>query len=119
LSPYAALWLTAFAITLAVELPVAVPLLASSGVSPARRAGVVALANLATHPMVWFAFPQWGLPETVRLAGSEVFAIAVETAAYLLVWPALGATRAFGTSAVANGASLAVGLALRALGVRL
>jgi hypothetical protein len=118
LSPYATLWLTAFAITLVVELVVAVPLLAPSGAGAARRAGVVVIANLATHPIVWFGFPQWGLPETVRLVASEFFAVALETAAYLLVWPALGATRAFGTSAVANGASLAVGLVLRALGVR-
>jgi len=118
-SPYAAAWLTAFLVTVAVELAVAVPLLAPSSAGWARRAGVVALANLATHPLVWFAFPQTGLFGTERLAVSELFAVCVEAAAYRLVWPALGSMRAFGTSAVANGASLAVGLGLRELGAHL
>jgi hypothetical protein len=119
LSPYAALWSTAFAVTLAVELAVAVPLLAPSGARLTRRSGVVVLANLATHPIVWFVFPQLDLPATSWLAASELFAVAVETGAYVLVWPALGAMRTFGTSAFANGASLAAGLALRAIGVRI
>jgi hypothetical protein len=75
------------------------------------------LANLATHPLVWFAFPQSGLFGTAELAISELFAIAVEMALYALVWPTIGWLRAFGTSALANGASLAAGLLLRSAGV--
>jgi hypothetical protein len=126
LSPYTTAWVTAFAITITVEIAVATPLLAPKGAGRFRRAGIVALANLATHPLVWFAFPQLGLFGNERLAVSELFAVAVETAAYILFWPATAAARAwskavvlrsFGTSAVANGASFAVGLTLRALGL--
>jgi len=117
LSPYATAWVTAFAITITVEVAVAVPLLAATGVGLLRRAALVVLANLATHPLVWFAFPQLGLFGNERLA---------EAAAYALFWPMTAASpapgksvalRSFGTSAVANGASLTAGLTLRALGV--
>jgi len=126
LSPYATAWATAFAITITVEVAVAVPLLAPTGVRLWRRAALVVLANLATHPLVWFAFPQLGLFGNGRLAVSELFAVAVEAAAYVLFWPTSAASPArakavalhsFGTSAVANGASFAAGLTLRALGV--
>jgi hypothetical protein len=103
-------------LTLAVEWIVAFPLLAPTGAGPARRLGVVMLGNLATHPLVWFAFPQLRLSGAERLVLSELFALSAETCTYLVVWPMLGPARAFGTSAVANGASLAVGLSLRALG---
>ena len=53
-----------------------------------------------------------------RIVAAELFALLVEGVAYLLVWPEIGARRAFGTSALANGASFGVGLLLRALGVR-
>ena len=126
MSPYATAWVTAFAITITVEVAVAVPLLAATGVGLLRRAALVVLANLATHPLVWFAFPQLGLFGNERLAISELFAVAVEAAAYALFWPMTAASpapgksvalRSFGTSAVANGASLTAGLTLRALGV--
>jgi hypothetical protein len=125
LSPYATAWVTAFAITITVEVVLAVPLLAPSGVGPLRRAALVVLANLATHPMVWFVFPNLGLGEA-RVAVSELFAVVVEAAAYFLFWPTTAASgarvtgvalRSFGTSAIANGASFAAGLTLRALGV--
>jgi hypothetical protein len=124
LTPYAATWITAFAITITVEVAVAVPLLAPSRAGRLRRTGIVVLANLATHPLVWFAFPQLDLGNG-RVAISELFAVVVEAAAYVLYWPNAAsraqyraiALRSFGTSAVANGASLAAGLALRALGV--
>lgn len=119
MTPYAAAWVKAFALTVAVELGVAVPLLAPSHAGKMRRAGIVVLANLASHPLVWFGFPESGLFGTERLASAEFFAVAVEAALYLLVWPAVGPFCAFGTSALANGASLAAGLLARALGVAL
>jgi len=118
-TPLAAGWLVAFLSTVCVELFVAVPLLAATGAPPARRAGVVVLANLATHPLVWFLFPEWVRLGSGRLVAAELFALSVEGAAYLLVWPRLRFPRAFATSALANGASLAVGISLRALGVGL
>jgi hypothetical protein len=113
---YVAHWLVAFALTVTIELGVALPLLATSGASRLRRAGGVGLANLASHPLVWFVFPQMGLTGATELFAAELFAVVVETVAYLVVWPTLGRAQAFGVSALANGASLAVGLSLRALG---
>jgi hypothetical protein len=118
-SPYALRWFGAFALTIAVELVVAVPLLEPSGAGRLNRAGIVALVNLATHPLVWFLFPALPLSAAERLASSESFALFVETIAYMLVWPKLRPGRAFATSALANGASLAVGLSSRALGLGL
>jgi hypothetical protein len=43
--------------------------------------------------------------------------VGLEAWAYALVWQGLGPRKAFGVSAVANGASLATGLLLRGLGV--
>jgi hypothetical protein len=118
-TPYAGAWLRAFAITVTIELLIATPLLASSGATWKRRAGVVLLANLASHPMIWFVFSEWALPGTARLVASEAWAVGLEAWAYALVWQGLGPRKAFGVSAVANGASLAMGLLLRGLGVSL
>ena len=104
-------WLRAFGLTLVVELPVAALLLATVEPRPARRLAVIALANLATHPLVWFLFPGLALGHGARLALSEAWAFIAELAIYLLVWPALRFRRAALTSLAANGASLAVGLA--------
>jgi len=116
-TPYASAWLRAFALTVVVELLVATPLLVASGATWKRRAGVVFLANLASHPMIWFVFSEWALPGTARLVVSEAWAVGLEAWTYGLVWQGLGPRRAFGVSAVANGVSLAMGLLLRAVGV--
>jgi hypothetical protein len=116
-TPYATAWLHAFALTVVIELLVATPLLAPSGAPWKRRAAIVLLANLASHPLVWFVFPEWTMGSAARLGLSEAWAVGVEAAAYALVWPALERPRAFGVSALANGASLSIGLLLRAAGV--
>jgi hypothetical protein len=109
---YVALWLRAFAATVAVELCVAVPLLKVEEASPARRAEGVVLANLASHPMVWFAFPLLGMAYPSMVTLSEAWAVGIELLFYRLVFR-LSLRRALAVSALANGASFAVGLALR------
>ena len=101
-------WLRAFALTVAVELAVAMPLLGSIEPRWPRRAAAIALANLATHPLVWFAFPGLSLAATTRLGSSEVWAVVVEAAVYRLVWPGASLRRAAIASLAANAASLAV-----------
>ena len=118
MSAYAEAWLAAFTCTAVVEVLVATPALAPSGAHWARRAGVVLLANLASHPLVWLLFPDAAPLGQMRIIVAELFALLLEGAAYLLVWPRIGARRAFGSSALANGASFGVGLLLRALGLR-
>ena len=104
-------WLRAFGLTLIVELPIAAPLLSAAEPLLGRRLAVIALANLATHPLVWFLFPGLALGHGARLALSEAWAFVAELAIYLLVWPALRFRRALLASLAANGASFAVGLA--------
>ena len=109
------LWLRAFAITLAVELAVAVPTLRDRS-WPTRIAAVV-VANLASHPILWFVLLRLGLSFEVRHVLAEVWAIGAELGIYVLVFPTIGVRRAAAVSLLANGGSLGVGIALRAAGV--
>jgi len=108
-------WLRAFGLTLAIELAIAVPLLAPVERRLSRRAAAVVAANLATHPLVWFLFPGLAIGAAARLTLSEVWALLAELAIYRLVWPALTMRRATLVSLAANAASLAVGLLWRRL----
>jgi hypothetical protein len=99
-------WLGAFALTQVVEAPIY------------RRAGAswrtALLASTLTHPVLWLGFPflsrlglgYWG---TVVLAEALVTAF---EAAWLSFW---GVRRALLWSVLANGASVAVGLVVRAV----
>jgi hypothetical protein len=110
---YVALWARAFAITLAVEVPLATWVLGPEGRSRARRVGAALTGNLATHPAVWFILPEIGLRHTPFTALAEAWAILVEMCVYRLVFPTLPWARALGVAAIANGASFAIGIALR------
>jgi len=102
-------WLVAFALTLASELAVAVPLLARGG-TRSRRIAAVCLAQLATHPSVWFIWPLLGLPRPQFLLLAEAFALVVEALIYRLCFERLAWSRCFAASALANGISVSVGL---------
>jgi hypothetical protein len=82
----------------------------------ARRLLLVALANLASHPAVWFVFPELGLSYAGWLALAEAWAVSIEALAYGVLLPGTGARRALVVSLAANAASFAAGLGLRALG---
>ncbi|HKO53805.1 MAG TPA: hypothetical protein VJV79_39125 [Polyangiaceae bacterium] len=105
-------WLVAFAITLASELAVAVPVLAAGG-SRSRRVAAVCLAQLATHPSVWFIWPLLGLPRPLFLLFVEGFALLTEALIYCFGFERLSWSRCLAASALANGASVFVGLWLR------
>jgi hypothetical protein len=107
-------WLRAFGLTLAVEAIVAGPMLRRGDASPGRCVAAVFFANLTTHPLVWFLVPGIAVSYAARLGISEAGAVALEAGVYLLIWPGLGSRRALLVSLLANGASLAVGLVLRA-----
>ncbi|MBL8359834.1 MAG: hypothetical protein JNN18_05015 [Rubrivivax sp.] len=98
-------WLPAFVLTEVIEAPIY-----RLGVR-ASWAGAL-LASALTHPLVWFVFPalfEDALGYWPMVALAEVFAVGVEAA-----WLAhRGARRPLVWSAVANAASVAVGLALR------
>jgi hypothetical protein len=112
---YEGLWLRAFALTVAVELAVAVPLLRGAEPSLGRRALAVALANLASHPVLWFVLWRVIASPGLRTPLAEAWAVASEAVVFALVFPALPRARALGVSAVANAASFLVGLALSSL----
>lgn len=105
-------WLVAFAITLGSELIVAVPVLANAGTLQ-RRIASVSLAQLATHPAVWFIWPLFGWPRPLYLLAAESFALCTEALIYRLVFERLAWSRALAASALANGTSILVGLWLR------
>jgi len=102
-------WLIAFAVTLGSELVVAVPLLAAGG-SRTRRVAAVCIAQLATHPSVWFIWPLLGLPRPLFLLVAESFALLVEALIYRFSFERLSWSRCFAASALANATSVFVGL---------
>jgi hypothetical protein len=115
---YIALWVRAFLLTVAVELAVATPLLPRQE-KIKRRLGAVVFANVASHPAVWFILPELFPSHLTMLIGVEAWAFASEVLIYKLVFEKLEWRRAVAVSALANGASVLAGIALRALGVPL
>lgn len=100
-------------LALAVEVPIAAGLLWDRSAVGTRRMRVVIgpiLANLATHPLVWFVFMQLPWSEALRTLASESWAVGIETLLYALLFRHVTPLFAFGTAAVANGASFALGL---------
>lgn len=110
---YVALWARAFVFTVLVELAVAPPLLKRSRTSFRRRAAAVVVANLASHPAVWFVFPAFGLAHLPTIVLSEAWAVGLEFLIYLLVLPGLRRSDALAASAIANAASFVGWLLLR------
>lgn len=111
-------WLRAFALTVAIELPVAVALLGASGrpgASISKRAGLVLFANLASHPVLWFVLSALPLRGGWALALSETWAVLAEAALYRLALDGVSLRRCALASLAANASSLAVGLAVRSL----
>ncbi len=114
---YVGLWFRAFLLTWLSETCVATPLLRAAEPSVKRRLGAVCLVNVASHPAVWFVFPSLGLEYLWMFLVAEVWAVSSEVLAYRLILPSLGWVRALGISLLANGVSVAAGLAARGLGV--
>jgi len=83
------MWAAAFALTLAVEVPIVTWALRRAGAPTGRALAAAGFAQLATHPWVWFVFPALRWRGQASLAASEVFAWAVEAALYALVAPRL------------------------------
>jgi hypothetical protein len=116
---YVVLWSRAFALTFFVEAALLVPLLGSAEPRLLRRISIVLLANIASHPAVWFIIPEFGLSYLPRIAVSEAWAVLLELWAYALFMQKLSIQRAFALALGANALSVIVGLGLRALGLHL
>jgi hypothetical protein len=115
---YVALWARAFALTVGSELLIATWFLPREA-TRSRRMGAVVFANVASHPAVWFVFPELFSSWHVALVTSELWALGSELLIYRLVFPTLEWRKALAASALANGGSLLLGLVLRWLGVAL
>jgi hypothetical protein len=95
-------WLAAFALTVAIEVPIASVLLRG----PRGRRVVLALvAQCASHPAVWFIFPELPVRYRVMLILAESWAVLSESAIYALLGDGVSWRRAFGVSLLANTAS--------------
>ena len=113
--PFVLLWAKAFLLTCALEGAVAFPLLRPTGEGRGRRLAAIAVANLASHPAVWFVFPELRLGgATMTLLLSELWAFASELFIYRLIFPRLAWPRAALIAAAANAVSFLAGWALRA-----
>jgi hypothetical protein len=107
---YVAAWFRAFLLTVGVEVLVAGWLLRGEVGGRGRRLALLVLAQVMSHPAVWFIFPELRLGPEATLVLSESWAVLSEALLYGLVFPGLGARRAFGVAALANGASYGLGL---------
>ncbi len=114
---YAELWLEGFGVTLAVETAIAVPLLRAIEPSLGRRAMAVLIANLSTHPLVWFFFMRLGLSYRVGASAAEAWAFGFEILVYRVIFPSAPWKRCTLASVGANSGSLLVGLVLVRLGL--
>jgi hypothetical protein len=110
-------WARAFALTLVIELAVAVPLLSRDLPSLPRRLILVTFSQLSTHPLLWFVLPALHLRRDLFLIAAELWAWLGEAAFYAVAIPGLSVPRAAGISLGANAASIGIGLSLRSLGV--
>ena len=112
--PWAAMllaWLKAFLLTIGIECPIAALVLRPRDFGMPRLVALVAFANLATHPLVWFVFPALPVAPLAALVMSELWAFGAEALFFALAFR-VSTARAVSASLLANGASLGVGLAL-------
>jgi hypothetical protein len=103
-------WFAAFVLTLAIEVPIAAYLLRRAEPDRVRLVLLVAFANLATHPLVWFVWTQVfliGTPEYLVVA--EAWAVTAEAVFYWAAFRAAGWRRAIAVAVVANVTSFVVG----------
>ena len=106
----ALLWLRGFGLTIAIEESIAVPLLAPVEPGRVRRVLAVLLANLSTHPLVWFFFTRVGWSWAVGIWVAEAWAFGFEIVAYRVIFANASWKRCALVSVSANGVSYLLGL---------
>jgi len=104
-------WAKAFAFTQLIEAPIYRWLVPTHW-------GYALLASALTHPFVWFVFPwmslRYDLDWTATMVWCEIFAVTVEAIFFRRVCK-ISWRRASLVSLLANGASVGLGLAVRAM----
>jgi hypothetical protein len=110
-------WFMAFLLTLVVELPVGVILLRPAEPELVRRALAVLIANLVTHPAVWYVLTQLLLVGTLTFTlVAETWAVLGEAVVYGVTFPAMARSRALAVALVVNTLSFAIGRVVRDVG---
>ena len=107
---------SAFLLTLAIEVPIAVGLVAACRWAPgttARVAAVAVGASLITHPLLWMAADTLGT--WPRMFAAEGLITLVEGGVYAFAG-GLGPRRGLLVSVVANAVSFGAGLLIHAMG---
>jgi hypothetical protein len=112
----ATLWLEAFGLTVAIEEAILLPLLRSVEPSLLRRVMAVLIANLSTHPLVWFFFTRLGLSYATGAFVAEAWAFGFEIVVYRVIFARASWARCALASVAANTGSLVLGLILAHLG---
>ncbi len=111
MSPPIGAWWRAFLLTALIEVPLVLALTRASPVPARRRLALALFAQLTTHPLVWFVFPELpGLARAQTLALSELWAWLGEALFYATALAPLRPARAVGVAGLANGASFGLGL---------
>jgi len=109
------MWIRAFVLTALIEIPIVVALTRGTAFPAWRRAAIAFFGQIATHPAVWFIFPSIvGLSGRQATLLSELWACLAEACLYAVALPGVRPLRALGVSAIANGASYGLGLAIYA-----
>jgi hypothetical protein len=103
-------WLAAFALTLAIEVPLATLLLPGPR---RRRITLAVVAQCVSHPAVWFVFPELPLSYRMMLVVAESWAVLSEAAVYALLGDGVSPRRALGVSLLTNATSFLASLLLR------
>jgi len=107
-------WLQAFVLTQLVECPIAAACFAGQEPRRSRRYALCFFASLATHPLVWFVFPELGFRYLATVELAELWAWLTEAGFYWLVFPGARLERVLLASLAANAASLTLGFVVRA-----
>jgi hypothetical protein len=98
--------------TIAIEIVAAIVYLAAFHL-PRTALGWVPLSSALTLPVVWFVFPNLGLPALWAIGLAEGFAVLFEAGfIYLALRRTISLKHAAALSLVMNGASFLIGLAL-------
>ena len=109
-------WFAAFALTLAVEVPLVVAMLRRDEPSLARLGVLVVTVNLATHLAVWYVATQLFRVGTIEyVVAAEAWAILAEAVFYVAAIRSLTLARAVLVSVIANLASFLVGRVLEGI----
>jgi hypothetical protein len=104
-SAYVGSWAFAFAVTLLIELPIVLRVLRPSGLPTSTLFAICLIANLTTHPVVWFVFPFLGLGTVGAFLLSEVWAFGLEIWVYDAAVRSVSKRRSIAASVAANLAS--------------